>query len=358
VSPALLEVENLAKHFQVGGGLLGGRKAGVVRAVDGVSFHLDRGETLALVGESGCGKSTTARLVLRLLEPSAGSIHFEGTDITAMFGAPLRRLRKRMQIVFQDPFASLNPRMTVAQIIEEPLIVHDFGDAAARRARMEELLGLVGLAPYHAKRYPHEFSGGQRQRVGIARALAVEPALVVCDEPVSALDVSIQAQVINLLKDLQARMGLSYLFIAHDLAVVKHTADRVAVMYLGRIVETADKATLFADPRHPYTRTLLAAIPRPDPHLRQEAPPLRGGDLPSPMNPPPGCHFHTRCPFAQARCAAEAPPLRPLAPGHASACHFAETLPPLAAAEPRPASPAASRRLALYAAARTAAAAE
>ncbi|MDE2200244.1 MAG: dipeptide ABC transporter ATP-binding protein [Rhodospirillales bacterium] len=349
MSARLLEVEGLAKHYPVRRGLILQREIGTVRAVDGISFHLDAGETLALVGESGCGKSTTARLVLRLVEPSAGAVRFEGVDITAMGGQPLRRLRRRMQIVFQDPFASLNPRMTVGDILEEPLIVHEIGDRAARRARVEQLLSLVGLASYHARRYPHEFSGGQRQRIGIARALAVEPALVVCDEPVSALDVSIQAQVVNLLKDLQARLGLSYLFIAHDLAVVKHMADRVAVMYLGRIVETADKDTLFANPRHPYTRTLLAAIPRPDPH-RKAAHQIPGGDLPSPMNPPPGCHFHTRCAFATARCRAEDPALRDLGAGHAVACHHAETLPPAAAGEAvRAASPAAARRLALYA---------
>ena len=227
------------------------------------------------MGESGCGKSTTARCVLRLIDPTAGTIRFEGTDITEMHGDPLRRLRRRMQIVFQDPFASLNPRMTVGEILEEPLIVHDIGDRVARRARVNQLLDLVGLASYHAQRYPHEFSGGQRQRIGIARALAVEPALVVCDEPVSALDVSIQAQVVNLLKDLQARLGLSYLFIAHDLAVVKHMADRVAVMYLGQIVEIAPKDVLFSEPRHPYTRTLMTAIPRPDPHRHSSAPASR-----------------------------------------------------------------------------------
>jgi oligopeptide/dipeptide ABC transporter ATP-binding protein len=348
MSGVLLEAIGLTKHYAVGGGF--GGRAGVVRAVDGVSFRLHRGETLALVGESGCGKSTTARLVLRLIEPTDGQVIFEDREITGLEGAALRRLRRRMQIVFQDPFASLNPRMSVGAILEEPLLVHGIGNRAARRARVAELLSLVGLAPYHAARYPHEFSGGQRQRIGIARALAVEPALVVCDEPVSALDVSIQAQVVNLLKDLQARLGLSYLFIAHDLAVVKHMADRVAVMYLGRIVETAPTEALFAAPGHPYTRTLLAAIPRPDPRHRQAAGEGAGtGDLPSPLDPPPGCHFHTRCAFAVAHCREVAPELAPVAPGHMVACHRAAELPPTAAAETGAMAPVAARRLALYA---------
>jgi oligopeptide transport system ATP-binding protein len=357
MSGALLEVKDLAKHYKVRRGLILSRAAGAVRAVDGVSFRLERGETLALVGESGCGKSTTARLVLRLIEPTAGTVWFEGQDITAMSGDPLRKLRRRMQIVFQDPFASLNPRMTIGAILEEPLIVHEIGDRAARRARVAELLGLVGLAPYHAARYPHEFSGGQRQRVGIARALAVQPSLVVCDEPVSALDVSIQAQVVNLLKDLQSQLGLSFLFIAHDLAVVKHMADRVAVMYLGRIVELASKDALFARPLHPYTRTLLSAIPRPDPH-RHTARQIPGGDVPSPMNPPPGCHFHTRCPFVIDRCRSEDPVLGEVTPGQFAACHRAHELPPAAEAEAAHAMPPlAARRLALYAQRRAAAAA-
>ena len=336
----LLEVENLAKHFAV--------RKGTVRAVDGVSFSVAKGETLALVGESGCGKSTTARLVLRLIEPSAGQVRFDGTDLTTLSRAELRGMRRRMQIVFQDPYASLDPRMSVGATLEEPLIVHGLGDAAQRQARVAELLRLVGLAPYHAQRFPHEFSGGQRQRIGIARALAVEPALIVCDEPVSALDVSIQAQVLNLLAELQTRLGLSYLFIAHDLAVVRHVADRVAVMYLGRIVEMAPAEELFATPRHPYTQALLAAIPLPDPGVRGAVRPV-AGDPPSPLNPPPGCHFHPRCAHATERCRNEAPALRTLGPGHQAACHLAETLPQARVLVPAPPAPAAARRLALYA---------
>ena len=350
----LLEVQDLAKHYPVKKGLVMSKTVGTVRAVDGVSFKLARGETLALVGESGCGKSTTARLVLRLIEPTTGQVWFEGQDITAMDGAPLRALRRRMQIVFQDPFASLNPRMTVGDILEEPLVVHEIGNATERKARVNELLGLVGLAPYHAQRYPHEFSGGQRQRIGIARALAVEPALMVCDEPVSALDVSIQAQVVNLLKDLQERLGLSYLFIAHDLAVVKHMADRVAVMYLGKIVELSPKDELFLAPLHPYTRTLLSAIPRPDPH-RKTARQIPGGDVPSPMNPPSGCRFHTRCAWATDICKVEDPVLRNpsvggITAGHMTACHNIESLPPASEAIGVSATaPNAAKRLALYA---------
>ena len=349
----ILDAANLSKHYPMRRGLLA-RPAGTVRAVDGVTFTLARGETLALVGESGCGKSTTARLVLRLIEPTTGTVAFEGQDITTLDGPALRALRRRMQIVFQDPYASLNPRMTVGDIVAEPLIVHAIGTAPQRRARVTELLDLVGLAPYHAARYPHEFSGGQRQRVGIARALAVEPALIVLDEPVSALDVSIQAQVVNLLKDLQGRLGLSYLFIAHDLAVVKHVADRVAVMYLGRIVEVGPKHQVFANPRHPYTRLLLSAIPRPDPHRRlaRQGPDgdTRGGDIPSPANIPEGCRFHTRCPFVIDRCRTEDPALHQVEAAHLSACHRAEDLPDAAdLAEIVPAPPNAARRLALYA---------
>jgi oligopeptide transport system ATP-binding protein len=350
----ILAVENLSRHFAVREGILFGRSKGTVRAVDGISFVLNRGETLALVGESGCGKSTTARLVLRLIEPTGGTIRFEGGYIQDLHGEPLRALRRRMQIVFQDPFASLNPRMTVGQILEEPLIVHHTGDRAARQARVEELLTVVGLAAYHARRYPHEFSGGQRQRIGIARALAVEPALIVCDEPVSALDVSIQAQVINLLRDLQRNFGLSYLFIAHDLAVVKHVADRVAVMYLGVIVEIGPKQSLFSDPRHPYTRTLLAAIPRPDPH-RAHARELAGGDPPGPINPPSGCRFHARCPHAIDRCRSETPLLSRWADGHLVACHRAAELPVADEIGVDHVAPAAALRMALYARRRDAA---
>jgi len=337
----LLSVRDLKKHYP--------GRGGIVRAVDGVSFEVARGETLALVGESGCGKSTAARLVLRLIEPTEGVIRFDGAEVAGK-GA-LRALRRRVQVVFQDPYASLNPRLRVGDTIGEPMEVHGIGTNATRAARVRDLLALVGLAPYHADRYPHEFSGGQRQRIGIARALAVGPELVVCDEPVSALDVSIQAQVVNLLKDLQSRLGLSYLFIAHDLSVVRHVADRVAVMYLGQIVETAPKRALFGDPRHPYTRALLAAVPHPDPRRRGQIVPL-GGDVPSPIHPPPGCRFHTRCPHAQPLCRAEAPALREFAPGHASACHFAATLPPFDAAAGEGLAPLAAQRLALYAAAR------
>jgi oligopeptide/dipeptide ABC transporter ATP-binding protein len=340
---ALLEVENLAKHYPVREGLIRAKQVGVVRAVDGVSFTVNKGETLALVGESGCGKSTTARLALRLIEPTQGRVLFEGTDITGLAGAPLKAFRRRAQIVFQDPYASLNPRMTVGQTIAEPMEVHGIGDERSRQGRVEELLALVGLAPFHAARYGHEFSGGQRQRIGIARALSAGPDLVVCDEPVSALDVSIQAQVVNLLRDLQGRLGLAYLFIAHDLAVVKHVADRIAVMYLGRIVEMREKRELFAQPRHPYTRALLAAIPHPDPSRRGRVQPL-AGDLPSPMNIPSGCRFRTRCPFAQPVCAEREPELV-----NGVACHFDRQLPPHGLDFTGGLTPNAARRLALFA---------
>jgi oligopeptide/dipeptide ABC transporter ATP-binding protein len=315
---ALLRVQDLVKHFPVRKGLFG-RSTGAVQAVDGISFELARGETLALVGESGCGKSTTGRLLLRLIEPTSGKVWFDGQDLLGLDAQALRAQRRSMQIIFQDPYGSLNPRMTVEQTLAEPLAL--YGLAAGRqKERGAELLGLVGLSAQHAQRYPHEFSGGQRQRIGIARALAVEPRLIICDEPVSALDVSIQAQVINLLMDLQRRLELSYVFIAHDLAVVKHIATRVAVMYLGRIVEYAAKRELFARPRHPYTRALLSAIPVPRPGARRQRIILQG-DVPSPLDPPSGCRFRTRCPYAQARCRVEDPPL--IADNeHAVACHF------------------------------------
>ena len=318
----LLSVRNLKKYFPIRGGILG-REVGRVHAVDGVSLDVAPGETLGLVGESGCGKSTTGRCILRLIEPTSGEIWFQGQDVTAMEGEALRAMRRDMQIIFQDPFASLNPRHTVGGIIGEALTIHGL---VKTRQEMEDkvvqLLETVGLRPEHMRRFPHEFSGGQRQRIGIARALAVEPKLIVCDEPVSALDVSIQAQVINLLEDLQEKFGLTYLFIAHDLCVVEHISDRVAVMYLGRVVEVATAEELYANPLHPYTEALLSAVPIPDPKVRRKRIPLQG-DVPSPINPPQGCHFHTRCPIAQhPRCSTERPELKQASDGHWVSCHF------------------------------------
>ncbi|HTP96127.1 MAG TPA: dipeptide ABC transporter ATP-binding protein [Burkholderiales bacterium] len=320
----ILEVRNLVMHFEVAGGLFQ-RGAGLVRAVDGVSFSIRRGETLGLVGESGCGKTTTGRCILQLERPTSGEIIFEGRDLTRLDGDELRRVRQRIQVIFQDPYSSLNPRMSVGQIVEEPMAVHGLvPDRRARAARVRELLGRVGLLPQHANRYPHELSGGQRQRVGIARALAMSPSLIVCDEPVSALDVSIQAQIINLLEDLQADLGLAYLFVAHDLAVVRHISHRVAVMYLGKMVEVADRNELYQSPQHPYTRALLSAVPIPDPGLEaeRERQVLRG-EVPSPLNPPSGCVFHPRCPLAVERCRGEIPALRQVRPQHDAACHLA-----------------------------------
>ena len=314
---ALLEVRDLVKHFTVG--------RGIVRAVDGVSFSIERGETLGLVGESGCGKTTTGRCILQLERPTSGTVRFEGRELTTLNQTELRAVRRKLQVIFQDPYSSLNPRMTVGQIIAEPIAVHNVvSGAAARGARVKDLLNRVGLLSQHANRYPHEMSGGQRQRVGIARALAMEPSLIVCDEPVSALDVSIQAQIINLLEDLQAEFGLTYLFIAHDLAVVRHISDRVVVMYLGKIAEMADRKTIYDDPKHPYTCALLSAVPIPDPELEaQRERIVLGGEVPSALNPPSGCVFHPRCPIAIDRCKHDIPLLRDLMPGHSAACHLA-----------------------------------
>ncbi len=320
---ALLKVDKLVKHFPVRQHLFG-RQTAVVHAVDGVSFELNTGETMALVGESGCGKSTVGRLLLRLLDATSGSVRFDGDDLMTLPPDRMRARRRNMQMIFQDPYSSLNPRMTVQQTLTEPLGLHGLAKGR-QRERAAELLDLVGLAPQYLQRYPHEFSGGQRQRIGIARALAVEPRLIVCDEAVSALDVSIQAQVVNLLQDLQQRLGLAYVFIAHDLAVVKHIASHVAVMYLGQIVEYADKRSLFARPRHPYTQALLSAIPIAEPGLKRERLLLQG-DVPNPINPPSGCRFRTRCPYAREKCAQEVPELRSMQ-GHAVACHFWEDIP-------------------------------
>jgi oligopeptide transport system ATP-binding protein len=320
----LLKVEHLVKYFPITRGIVIQREVGAVHAVDDVSFDVRRGETVGLVGESGCGKSTTGRTILQLYKPTSGHIYFEGEDLAKLHGERLRLMRRRMQMIFQDPYASLNPRMTVEEIIGEPLIVHNAARGSEIRERVKELLSLVGLSGGLVDRYPHEFSGGQRQRIGVARALALQPSLIVCDEPISALDVSIQAQVINLLEDLQAKMGITYLFIAHDLSMVRHISSRVAVMYLGVIMELAGRDELYRHPLHPYTQALLSAVPIPDPVIEEKRRrTILEGDVPSPINPPSGCRFRTRCPLAQEICAQVRPEFRELAPEHWVACHFA-----------------------------------
>jgi oligopeptide transport system ATP-binding protein len=321
----LLRVENLVKHFPIKQGIIIQRQVGAVRAVDGVSFDIYEGETLGLVGESGCGKSTTGRTVLQLFRPTAGSVHFNGTDLVELKGEDLRLMRRKMQMIFQDPYASLNPRMTVGEIVGEPLVVHKVASQKEIDERVDDLLALVGLNPAFSTRYPHEFSGGQRQRIGVARALALQPSFIVCDEPISALDVSIQAQVVNLLEDLQKQFNLTYLFIAHDLSMVRHISNRIAVMYLGVIVELTSRDELYLKPLHPYTRALLSAVPIPDPiaDAKRERVILKG-DVPSPVNPPSGCRFRTRCPIAEGVCAESRPEFREITPGHFVACFFAE----------------------------------
>lgn len=318
----LVQVRDLTKHFPITRGIVVRRQVGAVRAVDGIMFDIHRGETLGLVGESGCGKTTAGRTILQLYRPTAGQVIFDGVDLTSLRGEALRQMRRRMQMIFQDPFASLNPRMTIARIIAEPLRAHKIGSRAERVERVQELLRLVRLNPRFINRYPHEFSGGQRQRIGIARALASNPEFIVCDEPISALDVSIQAQIVNLLEDLQDQLGLTYLFIAHDLSMVRHICDRVAVMYLGKLVELAEKDELYDHPLHPYTRALLSAVPVPDPKAeRRRRRIILEGDVPSPVNPPPGCRFHTRCPESKPICSEQEPPLRDMGGGHLVACH-------------------------------------
>ncbi|HEY7802792.1 MAG TPA: dipeptide ABC transporter ATP-binding protein [Dehalococcoidia bacterium] len=321
-SDILVNVQNLKMYFPVTAGLIIQRKIADVKAVDGVSFSVKKGETLGLVGESGCGKSTTGRAMLQLYKPTAGSVNFEGTELTKLGGNALRHMRRKMQMIFQDPYASLNPRMSIGSIIGEPLAIHGLAKGRARKERIQDLMRVVGLNPYYANRYPHEFSGGQRQRIGIARALAVEPDFIVADEPVSALDVSIQAQIINLLEDLQQQFGLTYLFIAHDLSVVRHISDRVGVMYLGKMMELADRNELYENALHPYTKALLSAVPVPDPRVeKQRERIILTGDVPSPLRPPSGCVFHTRCPIAIEECRQVIPEWRDVGGGHMVACH-------------------------------------
>jgi oligopeptide transport system ATP-binding protein len=318
----LIDVQGLQVHFPVMAGFIISRKIAENKAVDGITFNVKKGETVGLVGESGCGKSTTGRAILQLYKPTGGKIVFDGKDMAGLHGEEMRLTRRRMQMIFQDPYASLNPRMSVRDIIGEPLLIHKLGNSGERRERVAELMRIVGLNPYYATRFPHEFSGGQRQRIGIARSLAVSPDFIVCDEPVSALDVSIQAQIINLLEELQEQFGLTYLFIAHDLAVVRHISDRVAVMYLGKMMELADRNDIYENPLHPYTKALLSAVPIPDPSLeRKRERIILTGDVPSSLRPPRGCVFHTRCPIAIDECRQEIPEWREVQPGHWVACH-------------------------------------
>ncbi len=319
----LLDVDNLVMHFPLTQGIIFQRQVGAVKAVDGVTFQVKRGETLGLVGESGCGKSTTGRALLQLYEPTSGKVNFNGTELTDLDGGQMRRMRRHLQMIFQDPYASLNPRMTVGSIISEPMAIHDLVPKNERNDRVRELLETVGLNPYFANRYPHEFSGGQRQRIGVARALAANPEFIVADEPVSALDVSIQAQIINLMEDLQEEFNLTYLFIAHDLSVVRHISDRIVVMYLGKFVELADRDALYEDPLHPYTKALLSAVPIPDPIVEKRRERIiLTGDVPSPINPPSGCHFHTRCPYVMPVCMEKDPLFVDQGGGHMVACHL------------------------------------
>lgn len=324
-SDVLLHVDNLVKHFPIKQGIIIKKTVGVVHAVDSISFDIHKGETLGLVGESGCGKSTAGRTILQLYRPTVGHVYYDGIDLAMIKGEELRKMRRKMQMIFQDPYASLNPRMTVGEIVGEPFVIHHLHRKGKTKQRIEELLELVGLSASFYNRYPHEFSGGQRQRIGVARAIALNPDLIVCDEPISALDVSIQAQVINLLEDLQKKFNLTYLFIAHDLSMVRHISDRIAVMYLGKIMELAPRYDLFNEPLHPYTKALLSAVPIPDPLVEEKRHRMvLKGDVPSPINPPSGCRFRTRCPIAEPICEEEVPEMREVRPDHYAACHLVE----------------------------------